>query len=614
MDKLRDDLQSLQAILVPIAALNLPDNFVPVSELAELRASFEVIQSRTASLKQEQADTQSKVETAITRLADEVNQLHQTQSQMVEQLTDMDGQLQVVRMATNGNLPSISPPETLNPPELPLRPQPESPSVPSQDAVTPQGQYTPQLPIVDEQAEVINEINLGIDFGTGFTKVCFRDLARDRSAIVTFSETASRAERQLEQVLLSTKVAILEDGTLLSGLTTAEWQVNARPIHCTLEYIKMRLAHLDLPEHPEWRLDQIPALDQPETVENVCAYYLSTVIARAKAWIQQHRPDLFTNSTVRWSFNMGVPVEYCDSGSLRRFKYVLSLAWLLVNTPFSREALTLSTLNQICGDLRDWLQTNLSGKTDKLDCFTTPEISAAVWSFLSSRQAVEKFYTFFDFGDGTLDGTAFRFWRENDGDLKVDFYTGQVKPLGVTAFTQQTASELNVPPETVHQAIVEWPAVLDDALQQHLLQSKTRNAIQKVVGAVVMQGNEKHRENRGDVIARDELGRQLDIFVGGGGGHNSFLKAAVQATYKDFRQDRADIPPYCIKHIPTPQDLAMNGVSRDEFHRFAVAYGLAIPSWEGPEIRLPSQIEIEPETPPVNSYVPPRYDEMRGSW
>jgi len=103
----------------------------------------------------------------------------------------------------------------------------------------------PQLP----SAQDFNlEINLGIDFGTGFTKVCFRDLASDRSEVVTFSETD---EIDLEQALLSTKVAILEDGTLLTGLTAAEWAQNKQPIQKTIEFIKMRLAHLDLPEQAE---------------------------------------------------------------------------------------------------------------------------------------------------------------------------------------------------------------------------------------------------------------------------------------------------------------------------------------------------------------------------
>ena len=429
------------------------------------------------------------------------------------------------------------------------------------------------------------EINLGIDFGTGFTKVCFRDLASDRSEIVTFTETD---DADLEQALLCTKVAILNDGTLLTGLTAAEWAQNKQPMQKTIEFIKMRLAHLDLPEEAEWRLDQVPELDDPETVENICAYFLSTVITRAQEWIQHNRADLFINQTTRWSLNTGVPVEYCDSPALARFQQVLSLAWLLANTPSSKQPLTINSLNELGTYLRQWRQHN----HDKpLDCFTTPEISAAVWSFLSSRQAEEKFYTFFDFGDGTLDGTAFRFWRENEGELKVDFYIGQVRPLGVTAFTQQTASELQTTSEAIRQALLDWQPATNTDLHSNMHLSKTRRQVQQLVATVVIGGKTQHREKRGTQVANDEIGTQLEVFVGGGGGHNQFLEGTVQATYNDFRHERAGVPPYKIRRIPAPVDLSMNGLSPKEFHRFAVAYGLCIPGWEGPEIRLPSEVE-----------------------
>jgi hypothetical protein len=439
----------------------------------------------------------------------------------------------------------------------------------------------PQLPSTQD---FTLDINLGIDFGTGFTKVCFRDLSSDRAEIVTFSEPD---EADLEQALLCTKVAILNDGTLLTGLTAAEWAENNQPIQKTIEFIKMRLAHLDLPEEAEWRLDQVAELDDPEIVENICAYFLSTVITRAQDWIQQNRSDLFKNQKPRWSINIGVPVEYCDSSALVRFQQVLSLAWLLANTPSSKHPLTINSLKQLGTCLRQWRQHN---EDQPLDCFTTPEISAAVWSFLSSRQAVEKFYTFFDFGDGTLDGTAFRFWREDEGELKVDFFTGKVRPLGVTAFTQQTALELHTTPEAVRQALLDWQSETDNDLHNDVNDSQIRHQIKQLVGAVVIGGKKQHENNR-RLVAVDELGDYLDIFISGGGGHNPFFEGTVQATYEDFQHKNAGVPPYRIRRIPVPNNLSMNGLGSKEFHRFAVAYGLCIPGWEGPEIRLPSEVE-----------------------
>jgi hypothetical protein len=432
--QLSDDLQGLRQNLAQ------QERRLDRSELNAITAYFQQMQATLAALEslnvgerlqrldQQVVEERTGVEETIALFRTDLDQLrndlHQVQSDLV-------GLRAFVRDSPSTT--TVSPPYRLDP----LPPEEIPPVLKFQ-------WQPPQLPSTED---FTLEINLGIDFGTGFTKVCFRDLASNRSEIVTFSDTD---EGELQQALLPTKIGVLEDGTLLTSLTAVEWASNPQPVQKMLEFIKMRLAHLDLPEEENWRLEQIPELDEPETVEHLCAYYLSRVITRSQDWIQHHRSDLFIHQVTRWSLNIGVPVEYCESPALGRFRRVLSLAWLMANTPSTQEPLTVDALNDLGAYLRHWMQNELQGE---LDCFTTPEISAAVWSFLSSRQAVEKVYTFFDFGDGTLDGTAFRFWREGEGDLKVDFYAGRVQPFGVTAFTQQTAQEIQVSPETIRQAL-----------------------------------------------------------------------------------------------------------------------------------------------------------------
>lgn len=456
-------------------------------------------------------------------------------------------------------------------------------SSPSEDEpISDFSHIAPQLP-TDQNYDL--EINLGLDFGTGFTKVCFRDIGQERSEIVTFSESeAIQNDLSLDKTLIPAKIAILQDGTLLTGLTISEWQASDSSIRQSLDFIKMRLAHLDLPNEAGWRLEQIPELDDPATVESLCAYYLSQVIKRAQRWIRTNRSELFINQTVRWSVNVGVPVEYCDSPALERFRDVLSLAWLLNYTQLETSTLTLPVLNQLIAHLQRWRSKNHIGD---LDCKTTPEIAAAVWSFLSSREAQDGFYTFFDIGDGTLDGAAFRFWREGEGDLHVDFYKGKVEPLGVSAFTQQAAAELNNSSENIRQALTHNS---DHDLHDKIYQSKAHRDVQKLVASVVIDGKDKHHNSR-QILAKDDIGRQLKVFVGGGGGNTLFFKNTIQATHSDFGHGSAGIPPYQIRQIPPPKDLSINGLDPKEFNRFAVAYGLCIPDWEGPEIRLPSQIE-----------------------
>ena len=418
-------------------------------------------------------------------------------------------------------------------------------------------------------------INLGIDFGTSFTKVCFRDIGQDFSEVVTFTN----GQANLDEALVPTQIAILADGTLRAGLTKAEWAAIEQRIKTPIKYIKMRLADLDITQESDrWRLDRLPELDRPETVENLCAYYLSRVITRVQSWIRCNKPDLVKNQKIEWSANVGVPVEYCDSPAIARFKKVLSLAWLLSNEP-QTELFTLESLGQRLNQMRSRIADN------PIDCHAIPEISAEVWSCLNSREFDDGFYTFFDVGCGTLDGVSFRYWRDQ-GEPKVDFYSASVKPLGVSAISQCLAIELNISEDQVRRAILQ--SSNSDLTQLNSTQS--RKQIQQLVGRVVMEGRQKHGIHR-PVFKDSVFECGLSILIGGGGSLTSFYKLTILDTHSAFQHNKAGIPSYVQKAIPIPKDISMCGLSSQEFHRFAVAYGLSIPEGDCPEVRLPSEME-----------------------
>jgi hypothetical protein len=437
----------------------------------------------------------------------------------------------------------------------------------------------PLLPSSDERLEELY-LHLGIDLGTSFTKVCFRDLARNRSEIVTFAQH----EAQLEAALISTQIGILPDGTLMAGLTAAEWQQHESNLQTKVEFIKMRLASLDLPQSETWRLEQLPELDQPEMVENLCAYYLSRVINRAQNWIRQNQPELMVNHRIVWSANVGVPVAYCDSSALARFEKVLSLAWLLSNEP-QTDWLTLESLNKQMAELRSRLDPESSG------CTAVPEIAAEAWSFFNSREADDGFYVFFDIGDGTIDAAAFYYCRE-EGEPKVDFYAAQVEPLGVTALSHLLANELG-------QAALELKQQLcNGSLQSsNLGSSQPCKQIQQLVAAVILNGKAGHCKQfpngRRPGTVKSDFQRRLNLFLGGGGGITAFYQQTITDTYTKFNHSSAGIPPYQLKTLPFPKDLAAYSFSKQEFHRFAVAYGLSLPSYESAAVRLPKDVATD---------------------
>ena len=79
---------------------------------------------------------------------------------------------------------------------------------------------------------------------------------------------------------------------------------------------------------------------------------------------------------------------------------------------------------------------------------------------------------------------------------------------------------------------------------------------------------------------------RLPIFIGGGGSAIQFYQSTISTTYDAFNHRFAGVPPYQARSFPMPADLDQQ-ISQQEFHRFSVAYGLSIPDYEMPEVRLP---------------------------
>ncbi|MBE9011749.1 hypothetical protein IQ250_16210 [Pseudanabaenaceae cyanobacterium LEGE 13415] len=550
----------------------------------EQRADQSEVRSQLSQLSEQFTNLQSELQILIDRITSRLEEKIE-RSEVRSQLSQLSNELRTLQHRQAELQTRLSDLQRTTPPEIE--------SIDTSEDIAP-----PDTPEETDELEIL-ALNLGIDFGTSFTKVCFRDIVNDRSEIVTFSDEATN----LDEALLPTKIAILPDGRLLTGLTASEWQQHENADFSIVEFIKMRLAHFDLPQSSgNWKFEQIEGATEAEAIEDLCAYYLSRVISRTQAWIRRNKAELILNQKVEWSANVGVPVEYCDSKAIDRFRKVLSLAWLLSNEP-QTEVITLQNLHAQLQPLRAKLE------TAQIDCHAVPEIAAEVWSLINSREADTGFYVLFDVGDGTLDGCSFQY-RNDQGEKKVDFYFGKVNPLGVTAFSQSLAAELGVTEIDVKQTLFGDSKRFANQIRA----SKSRKAIQQLVARVVLDGTDLYKEH-GFQLMPHGIKRPLDIRIGGGGGQTAFYQTAIVNTYQDFQHSKRGIPEYKLASLPTPKDLDTNGIDSQEFYRFAVAYGLSIPQGEQPDTRLPSEMEqARPNLQKDSSANPSNYDEMRGSW
>ena len=224
------------------------------------------------------------------------------------------------------------------------------------------------------------------------------------------------------------------------------------------------------------------------------------------------------------------------------------------------------------------------------DFHAVPEIAAAVLSYLTSPEASEDIYIYFDVGAGTIDGVAFRY-DNVDGTRRVNFYSGKVAPLGIAAVVHAVVSQeagSEVEPNQLQSEVDMERAFLDHVFKSgHSELAPYIEAIKQLVGYVVMTAKKK------DLLDW----HTLTVFLGGGGATVDWYRETISTTYSDYRQWSAGIPQYGLREVPRPKNLQMNGLMESDYGRFAIAYGLSVPAGEGPDIGFPSEFDIlEPPT------------------
>ncbi|MCW6035905.1 hypothetical protein K4A83_06415 [Spirulina subsalsa FACHB-351] len=473
-------------------------------------------------------------------------------------------------------------------------------------------------------------LNLGIDFGTKYTKVCVRDTDRDESWVVIPGE----ANSLLGSALILSQIGIKTDGTLVAGLTESEWETEKVSCDVIIDFLKMRLAHLDPGrQHQYWYSPVLSDfqgnnLSSCNALENLCAFFLYRIIQRSIEWICQDDPDRFKNVEVDWSVQIGVPVEYCDSPSLVRFRRVLCLAWHFYE---------INIIDVRFNELNDYLDDiHQSLVIDETPCLGIPEIAAAVYSYTFSRQARQGVYIFFDIGGGTTEGAAFKFYRTTDDQPKIDFLSGLVEPIGVNALAKRIAQHSNELELKVSQAIVNRGerilSGIEKVSKRYASQSPLRVGDHIANKYRVSTKVVKKNLNNNDInlyllqiliLSQALIHRQvatvirtcckklpygertaISVFLGGGGKVSAYYQDTIYATYDAFQLSSTGMPRYRMLDVPRPRDFDMKGIDEQHFHRFSIAYGLSIPDYQAPEFRLPRQFRDTPPLPVGQRWIP----------
>ena len=394
-------------------------------------------------------------------------------------------------------------------------------------------------------------VNLGIDFGTSYTKVCYRNLGSEQSGILTFGR-----EPYLRSIVFVDKYQRLSTPIGNSDRGSKE------------TFLKMRIGD---------------STQKAMYVQALSSYYLAEIIRGAMGEFRRQETELAAGRQIIWSANIGVPVDYYDSPKLVIFREIFAIAWMW--------AVSNGVPTTVQGAIEQYQIGQREVDLTATDCHAVPEIVAAVWSFVTSRAARPGIYTYFDVGGGTLDGVCFKY-ENNEGDRRIRCYSGKVASLGVSSLTRRTG-DVNI-----ERVLTAYKLPPPDVYKQL---AKYEDEIQTLVGEIIITGKKKTGGFKGNFLV-DSMDL-LPIFLGGGGASSAWYQMAINNTYGTRQHDRAGVPAYALKTVPIPSDLEMYGLADSNvFPRFTVAYGLSVP-FSG-EVSLPSASHIIPPSQRPND-VPP---------
>lgn len=424
------------------------------------------------------------------------------------------------------------------------------------------------------------DINLGIDFGTSYTKVCYRDLNREETGIVSFVHVGPDTH------LVPSVVQVGKSANLAMG-----WAPQLSDHLVDIPFLKMRLAN-------SGKFEELPCIDgielgSPKVIRALCAWFLALVLAHVRGAVASQEVQRLRGRKVRWSANVGVPVEQFDSEHLGTFEEVLKVGW------------TWQARKCIPNNVRELLVCYEDALTAPLvsDCHAYPEIVAAVHSFAMSRSAEPGMYLYFDIGGGTVDGVAFNF-RHLDGLPTIECYSGKVSNLGVAALS--------------HRIEPTNPKRISDALLRRSLSSTDVEEfsvvapdLHKLVGYVVRRAKQKDKrswirrpgesidsERRSNFQASTGRHSPLPVFVGGGASRSAWYRSVIADTHRVHKHLNSGIPPYVLLQLPMPKDRIAYAWPDVAFEQFAIAYGLAVPAGEGPDFSLPGAHDYVPTSNP----------------
>lgn len=433
-------------------------------------------------------------------------------------------------------------------------------------------------------------IVVGLDFGTAYTKCVVRDaLVRDpgKAYPVPF-ELADGWSYMVPSVVMrrATGLASAFDGPLA--------ETDER-----VDYLKMRLvSELDRRRAGAWRDG-----DTAGEIQVLVAWFLSQVMARVGLEIHRRWPDFGNHPGDECFVNICVPIAHADGS---RVEQCILDALCAAQSALGKAGTQAPSLEQI----RTELSNDPKLRQARTHCYTYPETSANLQSYLKSRARRPGLYLFADVGAGTVDLSFFQLLEDTGKDAPLLYYHAAVLDAGSSRL-ELKAKEMD-PGLLLSELIAAKEGHVrrpNNRLTRALATARktVHDEVALGVGTGVKVTEAKLHRDRYYQLTQM---RNVKLMHAGGGYALDPYGHALRYFHK--HRQWGDAPP--LQPLPVPDDLVWATQGKQvPFARLSVAYGLAFARYELDGHKFPSEVAVNPDiTDPVQTERPsaPTMDEV----
>lgn len=421
-------------------------------------------------------------------------------------------------------------------------------------------------------------VQIGLDFGTSFSKCVCRDIMTDKAWVHCWNRPLSSEF----PFLVSSTLGVQNGGLVRLGEDGVQYHGDGLP-HLKMALVKIATRDWIDPVLVPYRncLEGAGPDELARFVEVCGIYLLAGLLGEVRQEIRRRLPGFGSIDGDYMAVNLAVPVADAERLEVNRlYTQVLEAAWVLADRLAGHPRMDIGELETLINGVRDLHDDSIAGA-----CFLYPEVSANVQAFVRSRASMPGIYLFSDTGAGTVDQSVFIFVRRDDGTDHLTNLHGSVLALGSSQIERLAASFAD---GTGWEALEKWRVKKERG--EHALELK--RAQNDIAGKLALETGHTLSLAKGKLVVRSQLSQIRVIFGGGGHCENPYARGVLRPFSGPLFLEAVDPD---VVGIPVPHDLGLQGPETRWMRRLTVAYGLSFEKSQLATFKYP--VDVQPPEP-----------------